>query len=137
MAEIRQTILDAGAANEVGSVFDCSGLPNAFLELVTDLEEADLVGSIALGVGIEGPVEGVTVFPPMNFGLALTAAPTGITYTPANGVITLNNVATGRQTLLMRIASPPRYIVPTYTYTSGGGTNPKVRLIAWGWQADT
>jgi hypothetical protein len=137
MSEIKQQILSAGAANLVGEPFACIGLQNLFLELITELDEADLDASIVLGMGVEGPDVGVTTLPPINFGLALTPAPTGVTYTPATGTIALSNVETGRQSMLIRIASPARVLIPTYTYTSGGGTNPKVRLVAWGWHADT
>lgn len=133
MAEIyNQTLLVAGPANTVGDTLECVGLANAYLEIITECTVANLSASITIGMGVEQAAS----YPPLNFGTLLNVATAGLSFSTATGTFTLLNIATGKTTTVYRFAAPARYMKPTWTYLSGGGTF-SVRVVAWGWQTDT
>lgn len=136
MSSIGRVVLGAGAASAVGDVIECSGIAHLHLFARVTSSAAALIGNVEFASTPDG------------VGNLLTAAAAPLIATPGNvvletispdGTITLDAAAAqikfattpaGTYLLCIRISNPPQYVVPRFTYTSGGGT---VSVVVFGY----
>lgn len=135
MAEVYSPILDTPGPTLVGNALNCVGLVTLFTEVICDVTAATLSGTMAFTCGIDQPATFPTGFPPGPTGQVIGAS-SGYAFNAGTVVLTITNPAVGRTSVVIRWATPPKWFVPTWTFTSGGGTV-RVRCVAWGFGQNT
>ena len=129
-ADKTETLIAAGSASSSGRYTQISSCDMLTMTVVLSVSAATLQGTIALGCTNDDPE--VSAFPAMTGGTAITAMPTGFTYSSSTGLITLNNPSVGISEMTVSYTQFTKWIRASYTYTSGGGSvDLKVITSAW------
>jgi hypothetical protein len=141
MSTIGRAVLAAGAASAVGDVIECSGIAHIQLFMKVTVTAATLQGVVAFGATPDGTGDLSTsaAAPEIllaNNVTAVTTLPATFTQNATLASWTLNNPAIGTTLFAVRITNPPQYVVPRFTYTSGGGTV-SVQVFAYGFNVKT
>lgn len=136
MSSIGRVVLAAGAASAVGDVIECSGIAHLQLFMKVTASAATLQGAISLGATPDGSGDLSTLAAAPGILLAsnvtrVTTLPATFTEDATLASWALNNPAIGSTLFAVRLTNPPQYVVPRYTYTSGGGTV-SVQVFAYG-----
>lgn len=123
----RTTILTAGASSQAGqSWFEATGYQQAsFTVRVT--QTATVSASLVLRATNNTPQDTNEAALAVS---AITALPAGWSLT--GGVLTIASTGSGTFSATLASALFPSFILPDYTYTSGGGTL-AISVIASGW----
>lgn len=123
----RKTILTAGAASKTGeSWFEATGYQQASFTVRVS-QTADVSASLVLRATNNSPQDTGEAVLAVS---AITALPAGWSLTA--GVLTIASTGSGTFSATFASAMFPSFILPDYTYTSGGGTL-AVSVIASGW----
>lgn len=136
MSSISRVVLAAGAASAVGDVIECSGIAHLQLAVKVTVSAATLQGTLVFATTPDGSgdLSTAAAAPPILLAsnvVDVTAKPGTITAGGADATYTFNNVGIGSTIFAIRLTNPPQYVVPRYTYTSGGGTV-SVQVFAYG-----
>lgn len=141
MSSIGRPVLNAGAASLVGDVIECSGISHLQIFMKVTVTAATLQGSIALATTPDGSGDLSTAAAAPGILLAsnvtrVTTIPATFTEDATLASWALNNPAIGTTLFSVRLTNPPQYVVPRFTYTSGGGTV-AVQVSAYGFSIKT
>lgn len=137
MAEVYiPNLLDAQAANQTGNALNCVGLVTVMTEVVCVVTAATLAATVTFTQGIEPAPNFPAGFIAGGTGTLISNGVAGYSFSAGTAVLTIANPAIGRTSVVIRWATPARFLVPVYAYGSGGGTV-QVRVAAWGFQQNT
>lgn len=127
---LSRQILIAGSANLKGDLFECTQMNQVSLTIRALSSVATLVGTLTLRGTNNSPPD--TTEAELITGIALTKAPAGVTYTPANGTIVYASPAAQPVSITIGFAQMPQFVLGDWVYTSGGGTVSLI-ITAAGW----
>lgn len=125
-----QTMLAASTADVTGSAIQVSNCQAVSVTVRASVSAATLAATVAIGGTNADPT--ASSFPALTTGKLVTPLPTGITFTPATGVLAFATAAIGIHEVTIAYTEFPKWIRAAYDYTSGGGdVDVQVTLGAW------
>lgn len=141
MSSIGRIVLSGGAANALGDVIECSGITHLQLFIKISASAGSLAGAIVFGTTPDGQGDLSTAAAAPAILVAsnlveVTARGTLFTAIGTDATFTFATIPTGTSLYAFRLTNPPQYVVPRYTYTSGGGTV-QVSVYAYGFSVKT
>lgn len=142
MSTIGRPVLNCGAATTVGDVIECSGIAHLQLFARVTSSAAALIGNVEFastpdGQGNLATTAAAPLIATPNNVFAMTISPdASITLDAAAAQMKFATTPAGTYLFAIRISNPPQYVVPRFTYTSGGGTV-SVQVFAYGFSIKT
>jgi hypothetical protein len=128
MSSIDKTALVAGAASAVGDVLECDGVAHLHLFAKVTASAGSLIGSVEFGSTPDGagnlllPANAPLIATSGNVVLETVSPDASITLAAGGAQILFATTPAGTYLVCIRITNPPRYVVPRFVFTSGGGT---------------
>lgn len=128
---VQETAIAGSSGTTIGRTIRVAGCDEASVSVSVTVTAATLQGTLIIG-GTNDDTrawDGAGVLPALTSGTN-SVLPTGITYSA--GVFTLNNPSIGTSEFVVTFASFPKYIRPSWVFTSGGGTvSVSATVAAW------